>query len=462
MSQPALVLSPDGFQCYGAAREMWGYRGQEVIIAGPYATGKTTAWLHKVNAVACRYPGARILMVRKTYRSLIESACVTYERNVLTYPPGHPDCPVARPGGSSPSAYVYPNGSKISLGGLDRPGKLLSSEWDMICVPQAEELTLSEWEALVGRTTGRAGNVRYPQVIGDANPGPPTHWILHRTTLKLLHSRHEDNPSLFDPKTGKITPRGEQELAALDSLTGVRYLRGRLGRWVAAEGVVYEDFDRAVHQVDRFVPPESWPRIWGVDFGYTNPFVWQEWVKDPDGALYLHREIYRTNLLVEDAAREILAITAGDPDPEALICDHDAEGRATLERYLGIRATPAFKSMAPGLEAVMARLRVPPGGRPRLFVMRDALTRRDEALWNKRRPVCTTDEFEVYSWPTSRDGVAAKETPLKQDDHGMDDMRYVVAYVDEVQEGSGGVDPGDDDWRSRPQTIIGGMGNLSW
>jgi predicted transcriptional regulator len=40
-----------------------------------------------------------------------------------------------------------------------------------------------------------------------------------------------------------------------------------------------------------------------VDFGYTNPFVMQWWAEDPDGRLYLYREIYRTRRLVEDHAK---------------------------------------------------------------------------------------------------------------------------------------------------------------
>lgn len=463
---PVLRVDTSGraFRCYGAALAAWLDTGPEVILAGPYATGKTTAWLHKVNAVACRNPGARILLVRKTYRSLVESACVTYERNILDYPPGHVRCQVERQGGTRPTAYEYPNGARIVLGGLDNPQKLLSSEWDMVGVPQAEELTLGDWEALISRTTGRAGNVPNPQVIGDCNPGPPTHWIKHRSSLSVHYSRHEDNPSLYDPVTGAITARGRQEMAALDALTGIRYKRGRLGQWVSAEGVVYEDFDRAVHLVDRFRPPESWPRFWAVDFGYTNPFTWQCWAADPDGRLFLTHEVYQTRLMVEDAAEIIRRVTAGQPAPTALVCDHDAEGRATLERYLGVKTTAAYKAIGVGLQAVAARLRPAGDGRPRLFIMRDSLVSRDEALHLVRKPVCLTDELEVYAWPVTRDGVAGKETPLDADNHGCDAMRYIVAHVDGVARAAGVAPPDDgrDGRGGRSETIMGGMNGLSW
>lgn len=439
-ARPAAVLAvlpdsdPMGFRAYGGALDLWKARDHEVVIAGPYETGKTIAALHKLNALLCKYPRARALMVRKTYKSLLQSACVTLETKVFAYPPSHPRCPISKSGGQFPSAYTYPNGSLLVLGGMDKPDKLLSSEWDFVYVNQAEELSEDDWQALVGRATGRAANTPYPQVLADANPGPPSHWILHRKTLRLITSRHEDNPTLFaqnpDGTTGALTERGERTMAVLDSLTGVRLQRGRFGRWVAAEGQVYEDFQRDTHWVDRF-EPEGWRRVWVVDFGFTNPFVWQDWLVDSDGRAFLANEIYRTGRLVEDHARDIKALM-GKVEPEALICDHDAEDRATLEKHLGIRTIPAYKALAPGIQAVQARLRPAGDGRPRLFLMRDALVVRDEALAGARRPTSTLEEFEVYRWPKGEGGASQKEAPVKENDHGMDAMRYLVAYLDDV------------------------------
>jgi hypothetical protein len=47
-----------------------------------------------------------------------------------------------------------------------------------------EEIRLDDYEKLVGRATGRAGNAPYPQVMGDCNPDAPTHWILNRPRLR--------------------------------------------------------------------------------------------------------------------------------------------------------------------------------------------------------------------------------------------------------------------------------------
>jgi phage terminase large subunit len=463
MSQVVIVQaspnSPVGFECYGQAREFWRYKGPEVILSGPYETGKTMTVLNKFHLLHAKYAGARGLMVRKTYNSLINSAIVTYEKKVLLYPPEDPRSAVTKYGGEKPEFYDYPNGSRIVVGGLDNAAKFLSAEFDYVYVNQAEEVMLNDWELLTGRATGRAGNVPYPQVMGDCNPGPPTHWILSRPRLKLFHSSHRDNPTLFDQATGAITEQGKRTMGTLDALTGVRKKRGRDGKWAGAEGQVYEEWDEGVHLIDRFDIPKEWRRYRAVDFGYSNPFVTQWWATDPDGRLYMYREIYHTQQLVEDHASEILRLEAGKTveewqavteqyakDPtrlvsvrqtlaaageriEATVADHDAEDRATLHRH-GISTRPATKTLSVGIEAFQVRLRVQPDGKPRLFILRDSLVKADPRLAEKRQPLCTHDEVLMYVWPTAADGKPVKEVPVDMYNHGMDAGRYMVMHLD--------------------------------
>ena len=160
---------------YGAARDFIFYKGHEAILSGPFETGKTLAALTKLHLLMIKYPGARGLMVRRTYKSLITSAVETYEKKVLPYPPGHPKCPIRAFGAVMPQWYGYPNGSRIIIGGLDNPDKFLSAEFDFIYVNQAEEIPLSTWETLSARATGRAENAPYDQIFGDCNPSTPYH-----------------------------------------------------------------------------------------------------------------------------------------------------------------------------------------------------------------------------------------------------------------------------------------------
>ena len=69
------------------------------------------------------------------------------------------------------------------------------------------------------------------------------------------------------------------------------------------------------------------------------------------------------------------------------------------------------------------RLRIGQGQRPR-GRGGDA----DQALADAKRPVCTSDEVLEYVW----DDKTTKEQPRKENDHGMDAMRYAVAALDLV------------------------------
>lgn len=409
----------------GGHLALWESKHHEVILSGPYQTGKTFAALHKLHTLLCLHKGCNALMVRKTRNSILSSAVVTYTQKVLPFPPGHDLCPIEKYGGERPEFFIYPNGSRLTVGGLDDADKYLSAEYDYIYVNQAEEIVLDAWEKLVGRATGRAGNAPWTQVFGDCNPGPPNHWIKNRAALLLLETRHEDNPSLHDG--ADWTELGRKSLAILDGLTGLRYKRGRLGLWVGAEGVVYE-FDPTIHLIPRFAIPASWQRVRVVDFGFSNPFVCLWIALDGDGRMYVYRQLYMTQRTVRVHAQQIKEFSAGEKFT-ATIADHDAEDRATLHEN-GIQTIAAQKAVTVGIEKVQERLKVQGDGKPRLFVLQDGLLEIDPALAEKYHPLCLEDEFAVYTYPEGKDGKPVKEEPVKMYDHSLDALRYAVMYFD--------------------------------
>ena len=410
--------------------------------------------MYRLHLAALQHPGIRCLIVRKTAVSLGSTTLVTFEQQVIA---ASLASRIVRWFGGSPReapGYRYSNGSRIVVGGMDKPEKVLSSEWDLIFCDEATELTETDWEILGTRL--RHGKLPWQQQIAACNPAHPQHWLNQRANsgrvVRLL-SRHEDNPA-YVRSDGTLTPRGVDYMAKLDALSGIRRMRYRDGRWASADGVIYEQWDPAVHLIDRHPIPDHYPRFWAIDFGYTNPFVCQFWAEDPDGRLIMYREIYMTRRLVEDHAAQILqlvteptpgvaqvegkdillAVQAGrrrwtEPRPRAVVCDHDAEGRATLERHTGLSTTPAHKAVTEGIQAFDARLKVAGDGRPRLVIMRDSVVERDQALVDAKKPACTSEEIPGYVWAV-KPGGDLKEEPLKVDDHGCDGGRYLVAHKD--------------------------------
>jgi phage terminase large subunit len=377
--------------------------------------------LEKMHLAALKYPGMRGLLLRKTSTSLSASALVTWRRFVI--PEALAAGVVEFYGGSAqePAQYRYTNGSTIILGGMDKASKIMSTEYDLVYVQEAIELDEDDWEALTTRL--RYGRMPYQQLLADTNPDTPYHWLkgrCDRGATTLLQSKHSDNPLLYSDD-GKPTAAGEVYLAKLQALTGVRYQRLYQGRWVAAEGVIYEHFDPAVNVVSPFPIPDDWTRWWTVDFGYSNPFVFQWWAEDPDGKLYLYRELYRTHRTVDQHAEDVTVFAKTEPLPRGVLCDHDAEDRATLENHLGVGTSPAVKKVLEGIDATQTRMRD-----RRLFIFRDCRVYRDPLLDEQHKPTCTAEEVPGYVWADRR----IKEQPLKENDHGCDAMRYMVAERD--------------------------------
>ena len=342
----------------GAARELMSNRDPVVLISGPAGTGKSLAALFKLHLACLQRPGLRGLIVRQTHVSLTSTTLITFEQEVIAA--ALAQGVIRWFGGSSrqPAAYRYANGSTITVGGLDKPAK-----------KSCPRSTTGSWSSAGHRDhRGRPRNADHPvactdptykQIVLCCNPDAPQHWLNQRATkgaLPMLHSRHRDNPAYFKAD-GTTTARGADYMSKLDALTGVRRLRYKDGIWAAAEGVIYDTFDPNLHLVSRptFGPntdlcsaglPWTWMRYWAIDFGFTHPFVLQRWALDPDGRMWRYAEIYRTQRLVEDHAADVMDQVSRDgraedglrgkrqwtePQPQAVICDHDAEGRATFE-----------------------------------------------------------------------------------------------------------------------------------
>lgn len=407
----------------GSAKTMMAFTGKEALLSGPAGTGKSRACLEKMHKAALKYPGARFLIVRKTKESLTESALFTYERYVLGE--DNPICSNMQR--RSRQAYRYPNGAVIVVGGMDKASKIMSTEYDMIYVQEAIELTEDDWESLTTRL--RNGKLPYQSIIADTNPDRPTHWLKQRCDLGkclFLDSRHEDNPILWDGE--KWTERGAAYISVLDALSGARKSRLRFGKWVQAEGAVYDTWDRNTHLIDRFEIPSDWKRYRSIDFGFNNPFTCQWWAEDDDGRLYLYREMYMTQRTVRTHAEKINSLS-GEERFSATVCDHDAEDRATLLEN-GIDSVPAKKEVSVGIDKVKERLVIQKDGKPRLFILRDSLVEVDQALVEAKKPFCTEQEIDGYIWDRPKDGKENKDRPVKLDDHGVDAMRYVVMHVD--------------------------------
>lgn len=413
----------------------------EIIADGPAGTGKTRIILERQNLIQNKYPLARGLIIRK-FRSSMNTTCLqVLKDDVFKDQNGnaYPDAPEWH---ERDQEFVYSNGSKIVVSGMDDPTKVMSSQYDWFYWNEAIEAKRAEWENVMSRL--RNFKVPYQQAIGDTNPGPPTHWIkkfADAGKIQLYPTNHKDNPVYWDDKKQKWTAKGEMYVnrTLRDGLTGLRNDRLYKGLWKSAEGLVYDAWNVDVHVVPRWTLPASWPRYWMFDFGYVDPFVWLELVQNPNtGQIILYRELYHTGLRVEEACNIIKEKSYGIK-PMFMICDHDAENRATLEKEFGWLTLPAYKSINPGIEAVKSRLvtrqkwSTDDTEVPGFVVMENPGIKIDKDLQDRHKPLSTVDEFDAYVWDTGKIALDKyKDLPIDRDNHGMDAVRYGIAFLDDI------------------------------
>lgn len=441
------------FEMRGGARDLLKYRGPEVVAVGSAGTGKSIAGLLKLYVTLATVPNCRGLLLRSTHTSLTASTLVSFEEQIAVDDLASGKVKWFGGSGRQAPGYIFPNGSRLSVGGLDKPGRVLSTEYDRITVDEANQISITAYEVLLTRLRGHADT--YKQLVLMTNPDHPAHWIKERADagkLTMLQSVHRDNPRLYD-RNGRLTQDGAEYMAILDGLTGVRRLRYRDGRWVAAEGVVYPDWSLADHVIEPFPVPDEWPLLISIDWGFSHPIVVQFWRIDGDGRMYLTHEIARSGLLVEDVARRVkdMLESGNFPRPIAVVADHDAEDRATFSRHSKLTTTPAYKAVSHGVQMVQARLRDAGDGSPRVLVFRDSLMEPDPIAAERKQPRGVAAEIGGYVWAVERgtDGIP-REHPMKINDDSMDCMRYAVAHQDRHEESKLG-NPAKQQQQAQPQ-----------
>ncbi len=384
------------------------------LLTGAAGGGKSRLLLEKVHAYLLKYPGATGIMGRKDRTSASKSVVPMMRYTVQG------DSTWGR-FLTGAGLFEYNNGSHLWVVGLndENQREALKSigkdgSVDIAAFDEANKLTRDDHNIIVSRMRGKAAP--WTQIIYATNPDAPTHWINTDLILaeqaKVFYSRPEDNP--YNPKS---------YIERLKNLTGVYYQRLYLGLWVQAEGAIYDEYDSSIHLIgeDQVTINMDGRFIVGVDFGYTNPFSCSLYYLDNDDNVYLWKQIYKTRRTVAEHAPFIKDMVKG-VKVEAWITDHDAEDRATLENELGIRTRGAYKAVLPGISAVKQRLKD-----KRLFYIRNAVKDIDQELLDAKRPTSTVDEIAGYRWSDKK-----QDTPVKENDHGLGEERYVIAYVDDI------------------------------
>lgn len=239
----------------------------------------------------------------------------------------------------------------------------------------------------------------------NCNPAGPEHWFYKEWILGCrqknmlhLHFTMSDNPGLAPD----IRRRYEM------LYTGVFYQRYILGQWCMAEGLIYR-FDKGRH-IARELPKAGRYYI-SVDYGTLNPFSAGLWCVAEGKAVRI-REFYYDGreqgkqYTDEDYYGELEKLADTLPVELVIVDPSAASFIATIRSHGRFSVRKARNEVLDGIRLVAG------------FLQAGVL---------QFGPACkdTIREFGLYRW----DAKAEKDTPCKEQDHAMDDVRYFCATV---------------------------------
>ena len=239
----------------------------------------------------------------------------------------------------------------------------------------------------------------------NCNPENPQHWFYNEWIKKsreknclYLHFLMSDNPSL----SKDIRKRYES------LYSGAFYERFVLGKWVAVQGLVYPFFNEKVHTTSKM--PENCSQYYiSCDYGTVNPASFGLWGLH-NGVWYRLKEFYHDSKakgfqMTDKEYYDELVKLSGDKRVEAVIVDPSAASFMECIRREGrFRVIPAKNQVSDGIRKVSEKLKQ---GK---IIIGSSCTD-------------TIREFSMYRWDCN----SVRDTPRKEYDHAMDDIRYFVA-----------------------------------
>ncbi len=235
---------------------------------------------------------------------------------------------------------------------------------------------------------------------GTCNPDNPSHWFKRfldsDADIFLQHYTIDDNP--FNSPEFVKNLKNEYK-------NTVYYDRFILGKWVAAEGLVYPMFSESRHIKKLEKDPEGTYYV-SIDYGTVNPTSMGLWCV-AEGEAVRVREYYHdsrtklSQLTDEEYYTQLENLAEGHIISEVIIDPSAASFIQTIKRHGRFSVKKANNNVLNGIRTTSTFLQ-----NNKLFFSQEC---RD-----------ILREFGMYCWDTA----AAEDRVIKQHDHAMDDMRY--------------------------------------
>ncbi len=384
----------------------WHFKGRYRVVKGSRASkkSKSTALWYIVNMM--KYPGANTLVIRKTFRTLKDS-CFTELKWAINRLCVQEYWKVTE----SPLEMTYlPTGQTIYFRGLDDPLKVTSITVDVgaLCWMWIEEayeiMNEDDFNILDESIRGQVDEGLFKQITLTFNPWNEHHWIKKRffdaapdTDILALTTNYMCNEWLdaADKKVFETMKKNNPR----------RYKVAGLGEWGIVEGLVFENWEEKLFDIEAVKKIAAIKSAFGLDFGYTNDpsALWCGLVDLKEKVIYVFDELYKTGL-----------------SNEAIYSNIDGMG-FRKERIRADSAEP--KSIDRLRELGLSNIRAARKGKDSVNNGIDYI--QDFKIVIHPRCVNFLTEISNYTWDKDKFGKKINK-PIDDFNHLMDAMRYAL------------------------------------
>jgi hypothetical protein len=364
------------------------------------------------NFLADSYPGATILIMRKTYPELLSNHINMFWKE---YP--H----LRAYYNKSEKTIYYPNSSIIQFGYSEHEGdiqRFQGREYVLIALDESTHFTFDEIDFLTSRN--RAPGFPFPaKMLFTCNPGGKSHnW--HKRVFIDGEFRAEETPEeyYFVPARGWDNFMWVLESLAAEGKTTVDYYKlnentrrayfvknsdygqklGQLseekrrafldGDWDVYEGMFFEAYRPEFHEIPQFDIPSSWEIRGAIDYGRVTVLEIQ--AQSPEGAVYNIDECYTVDLSPGERA-EIFAEFLKRREYGKIKIYYDTNMSADNKNYHSTETTP-LKIFKKVFKAQLG------GDQPRLIPVSKKRVQK-----NKFRHHCNDTLKEYLGWKIDED-----------------------------------------------------------
>jgi PBSX family phage terminase large subunit len=300
--------------------------------------------------------------------------------------------------------HVY--GKTVHIIGADderAESKIRGATFEGAYVDETTIIPESVFKMLISRCA--MGGAR---IFATTNPESPFHWLkkdflTSNPDVKSWQFKLDDNPELTD---------NEKEYLKRQ-YRGLWYQRFIEGRWVQAEGAIYDFFDTSIHCMDYSSnTPEYY--ILGIDYGTSNACAFvlvgvnrqkypNVWVEDE---YYYDSKVQQRQKTDSEYATDLIKFIQGKPLRNIYIDPSAASFKVELQKQGVQNLRDADNEVIDGIRLVSNFLN-------------------NGTLKICRKAKNLIQEFQSYVWDSnsSKTGI---DKPLKKNDHAIDALRYAI------------------------------------